>query len=108
MVKRQVVMLIDDVDGGDAVETVGFELDGMLYEIDLSADHVQELRECIGHWTAHARRSGHMASSSHTQPAPKLYDPKAVRAFARARGLEVPGRGRPPKHVLEQYFAAGN
>jgi Lsr2 len=33
------VLLVDDIDGSDAVETVSFGLDGTHYEIDLNSDH---------------------------------------------------------------------
>jgi len=39
------VLLIDDLDGGEAVGTVRFGLDGTEYEIDLSAAHNDELRK---------------------------------------------------------------
>lgn len=111
MVQRRVVVLTDDVDGGEADETVGFELDGTAYEIDLSKKHVQQLRDSVATWVGHARRTTPMPTRLEpmepVEP-PKLYDPKAVRAFARARGLKVSGRGRPSQDVLDQYFAAGN
>ncbi|MEO7000057.1 MAG: histone-like nucleoid-structuring protein Lsr2, partial [Terracoccus sp.] len=36
MAQRVEVVLIDDLDGGNAAETVTFALDGVTYEIDLS------------------------------------------------------------------------
>lgn len=109
MVQRRVVTLTDDLDGGEAVETVCFELDGQAYEIDLSQEHATRLRDTVGGWSARARRQSAADVIREQSPqAPRLYDPKAVRAFAKARGLRVPDRGRPPKAVLEQYFAAGN
>ena len=39
MVQKQQIVLIDDIDGGDADETVTFALDGVSYEIDLTAKH---------------------------------------------------------------------
>ena len=37
MAQRVQIILEDDYDGGDADETVSFGLDGVEYEIDLSA-----------------------------------------------------------------------
>src|SRR5690242_8640106 len=37
MAQRVNVVLVDDLDGSDATETVSFGLDGAQYEIDLSA-----------------------------------------------------------------------
>ena len=45
MAKTVIVKLTDDIDGGDADETVHFALDGKTYEIDLSAANAATLRE---------------------------------------------------------------
>lgn len=37
--------LIDDLDGGEADETVAFAVDGRSYEVDLSAKSAAKLRE---------------------------------------------------------------
>src|SRR4051794_6191129 len=44
MAQRVNVVLVDDIDGSDAAETVTFGLDGVQYEIDLSDGHADELR----------------------------------------------------------------
>ena len=38
MAQRVNVVLVDDLDGSEAAETVNFGLDGANYEIDLSAE----------------------------------------------------------------------
>jgi len=48
MAQRTQVILIDDIDGGKADETVTFALDGTTYQIDLSTYHAGELRNAIG------------------------------------------------------------
>ena len=45
MAQKVNVLLVDDIDGSDADETIEFGLDGTHYEIDLNSDHAQELRE---------------------------------------------------------------
>ena len=47
MAKTVIVKLTDDLDGGDADETVQFALDGKFYEIDLSATNASKLREAF-------------------------------------------------------------
>ncbi|MBC7269564.1 MAG: Lsr2 family protein, partial [Streptomyces sp.] len=47
MAQKNVVMLIDDLDGGDADETVSFSLDGVSYEIDLNAGNAAKMREAL-------------------------------------------------------------
>ncbi|GIG29301.1 Lsr2 family DNA-binding protein [Cellulomonas marina] len=48
----------------------------------------------------------HPARPSRPAPAPRAIDPKAVRRWARANGVEVPNAGRVPVRVVEQYLAA--
>ena len=38
MAQKVQVLLVDDLDGGEASETVSFSLDGTAYEIDLSSE----------------------------------------------------------------------
>ena len=45
MAKQIIHKLVDDLDGGDADETVKFALDGIQYEIDLSEKNATKLRE---------------------------------------------------------------
>jgi Lsr2 len=47
MAKTVIVKLTDDIDGGDADETVHFALDGRAYEIDLSAANASSLRQAF-------------------------------------------------------------
>ena len=47
MAKTVIVKLIDDIDGGDADETVHFALDGRSYEVDLNSANASKLREAL-------------------------------------------------------------
>ncbi len=58
MAQRVNVVLVDDIDGNDAVETVTFALDGVEYEIDLSEGNADKLREALSLYIGHARRTG--------------------------------------------------
>jgi hypothetical protein len=53
---KTVVELLDDLDGGRADETVRFALDGVEYEIDLSAPHATALRDVLAVYIGHAHR----------------------------------------------------
>jgi hypothetical protein len=44
MAKTVIVKLTDDIDGGDAVETIQFSIDGKFYEIDVNATNAAEVR----------------------------------------------------------------
>ena len=58
MAKTLIVKLSDDIDGGDADETVRFALDGKGYEIDLSAANAAKLRGALQTFIDKARSSG--------------------------------------------------
>lgn len=57
MATRTTVMLIDDLEGGDAEETVRFGLDGVEYEVDLNAKNAASLRKALDAWVSHGRHS---------------------------------------------------
>src|SRR5215210_4474734 len=57
MAQRVNVVLVDDIDGSDAAETVSFGLDGVQYDIDLSAANADKLRESLAGYIGHARRA---------------------------------------------------
>ena len=47
MAKTVVVKLTDDIDGGDAEETVHFSLDGKSYEIDVNSANAAKVRDAF-------------------------------------------------------------
>jgi hypothetical protein len=47
MARTVQVQLLDDIDGGKAVETLTYGLDGTSYEIDVSAEHAEKLRASL-------------------------------------------------------------
>lgn len=104
MAQRVVVTISDDLDGGEAAETIAFGLDGKLYEIDLSSANADKLRTVLLPYVeAGRRRSRSGKVYRRTSVAP---DPAAVRAWARSNGFEVPPRGRIPKKVYEAFSQA--
>ena len=58
MAKTVIVRLTDDIDGGDADETVHFALDGRSYEIDVNMANAARLREALQPFIAKARARG--------------------------------------------------
>ena len=63
MAQHVQVVLVDDLDGGKASETVSFALDGVAYEIDLSDKNAAKLRDALATWVGHARRAGGRSSA---------------------------------------------
>ena len=116
MAQRVNVVLVDDVDGTDAVETVTFALDGVEYEIDLSEENAAKLRDSISVYVGHARRTGgRRRSSGQSDSKPSRSRSNAssdgpsaseIREWARANGHTVPDRGRVSSEVREAYAAA--
>jgi hypothetical protein len=58
MAKTVIVKLTDDIDGGDADETVRFSLDGKTYEIDLNAANAAKLRSALQPYIEYGRATG--------------------------------------------------
>lgn len=101
MAQRVQVVLIDDVDNGPAAETVRFALEGVQYEIDLSAAHAAELRTAFAPWVAAARKAPARSSGKSRSGS----DTSKVRAWAKANGYDVSERGRISATVRAAYDA---
>ena len=124
MAKVETTRLVDDITGGDADETLDFGLDGIRFEIDLSAGNARRLREELAPFLAAARPAGAPRARREAGPAPTAQsasrapagprpgadgDPavreqnRAVRVWAREHGYAVSERGRIPSGVVEAY-----
>lgn len=108
MAQRVEVVLVDDLDGGPAEETVQFSLDGVSYEIDLNADNAAALRDAVAVYVGHGRRVGGRRTSSRAgaRRSGGSSQTAQVRAWAREQGLPVNERGRIPADIVAQYEAA--
>ncbi|GAA0476664.1 Lsr2 family protein [Streptomyces stramineus] len=104
MAQRVVVTLSDDIDGGEAAETVTFGLDGKSYEIDLNTANAKKLRVALAPYLEAGRKQSRSGRAYRRTSV--AADPSAVRAWARSHGMDVPPRGRIPKRVYEAFNAA--
>ena len=108
MAQKVVVSLVDDLDGGQADETVEFGLDGKNYEIDLSSRNADKLRDAMAAYLGVARRpgggrrGGRAAASARSGPVDREQN-QAIRDWARKQGMNVSERGRIPADVLDAY-----
>jgi hypothetical protein len=110
------VRLVDDLDGGEAAESVAFSLDGKSYEIDLSEKHAAALRDAFAPFVSSARRAGGSPTASRSRMSARMStragrsreETTAIREWANANGLEVSARGRIPSNVLDAYENRGN
>ncbi|XVQ06817.1 histone-like nucleoid-structuring protein Lsr2 [Spirillospora sp. CA-255316] len=105
MAQKVQVLLVDDLDGGEANETVSFSIGGTNYEIDLSTANAETLRNSLRPFVEKARKSG--APSRRRQRGTDSRQRSAdIRAWAKSHGIDVNERGRIPASVVEKYEAA--
>ena len=111
MAQKVHIVLVDDLDGSEATESVSFGLDGTSYEIDLNDANAAALREALSGYVGHARkvgsaRRGGRKSSSSSAAAPEGASAKEIRDWARSNGYDVPDRGRVSADVRQAFDAA--
>jgi len=107
MAQKIQVLLVDDIDGSKADESVTFALDGVNYEIDLTSEHATQLRDDFAKWVGSARKvSSRGAVRSGRSPRRASSDADTIRQWARANGHKVSDRGRIPQSVRDAYESA--
>ena len=106
MAQKIQTLFIDDLDGSDAEGTVRFGLDGAEYEIDLSAQHAQELRDALARYVGAARRAGGgVRRPARRGPRGSVsgLNTTEVREWAKAQGMDVKDRGRVPAELVVKF-----
>lgn len=107
MAQRVQIILDDDIDGGEAAETVTFGLDGVTYEIDLNERNASSLRDALAPYVGAGRRvAGRRAANTSTRRSGGSQDLSKIREWARANGHEVSDRGRISQKVRDAYAKA--
>lgn len=97
MAQKVEMVLVDDLDGDRAQESVRFGVDGRHYELDLSAPNAKQLRSAL----QACIRLGRLVTTSARGPAASK-----IRQWARDNGYEIAARGRIQRTVIEAYYAA--
>ncbi|WIB34412.1 Lsr2 family protein [Curtobacterium sp. MCSS17_005] len=113
MAQKVTTHFVDDLTG-DTIEdgkgrTVNFGFDGASYEIDLTDDNAEQLREAFFDYVAAARRVGGRSGRTSVGSAPKRGNSDElakIREWANANGHEVSSRGRISQAVRDAYDAA--
>ncbi|WP_433531273.1 histone-like nucleoid-structuring protein Lsr2 [Micromonospora sp. CA-263727] len=112
MAKQIIHKLVDDLDGGDADETVKFALDGVQYEIDLSSGNANRLREAFSAYVAHGTKVGRggvvvgaRAARGRGATSADREQNKAIREWAKKAGKDISDRGRIPQEIVDEYHA---
>ncbi|MEV3860701.1 Lsr2 family protein [Streptomyces sp. NPDC050095] len=111
MAQKVQVLLVDDLDGGEADETVTFALDGKTYEIDLKEANADKLREALEDFVKAGRRVRGAGTATRTRGVARAatgsnQDTAEIRAWAKENGYEVNDRGRVPQTIREAYEKA--
>jgi hypothetical protein len=96
--------LEDDLTGGPADETVRFDLDGITYEIDLTAKNAASFRRRLAPFVERARRASHRRPRTRT--AASRARSHQIRIWAASQGLEVSDRGRLRAEIVQEYERA--
>ncbi|MBY8888722.1 Lsr2 family protein [Streptomyces sp. PTM05] len=112
MAQKVQVLLVDDITGGEADETVTFALDGATYEIDLTTENADKLRGLLADYVDAGRKTGGRASRGRARASRAAGgsgsgpDTAKIRAWAKENGYEVNDRGRVPATIREAYEKA--
>lgn len=108
MAQRRIVELIDDLDDTTIEDggTQTFSLNGSTYEIDLSSDNLEKLREALAPFITAGRRVRSSTPRASRAKARSAEDLNAVREWARANGYTVSDRGRVAADIVAAYRAS--
>jgi Lsr2 len=108
MAQKVQVILVDDIDGGPADETVLFSYAGTSYEIDLSTANAAKLRDAFAPYVDTARRVGGRSAAGRGRSRRGAGDNRTaqIREWARANGHQVNERGRVAAGIVEAYDKA--
>src|SRR5690349_17054654 len=111
MAKRTIHMLVDDIDGGEADETVKFAIDGTQYEIDLSKSNAAKMRDALAPFVAAGSKVARAGVARVPAVRPRgtasvdRDQNRAIREWAQGKGIAVSDRGRIKQEIVDRYHA---
>ena len=112
MARKVETTLVDDITGDAADETVSFGLDGVEFEIDLSANNAGVLRDILADYANAGRKVGKRTDMLNGRSRPSV-TPRgnrehtaAIRAWAREAGHQVSDRGRISADIAKAFEEA--
>lgn len=110
MAQKINVVLVDDINGGDADETIQFGLAGNQYEIDLSTANAERFRAALEPYTKVSRkvssRVGRPRSAGSAAAAQRNRETAIIRSWAKENGYPVNERGRIRGDIIDAYRKA--
>jgi hypothetical protein len=104
MAQRIETILLDDLSGEPAAESVSFALDNVNYSIDLSEENAFHLRAALEPFITAGRKT--TAGVKVQGPRTDKAVTRAIREWAEANNWAIKSRGRIPHEVVEAYHAA--
>jgi len=112
MAQKVITTLVDDIDGTEITdgegETIRFAIDGTSYEIDLTTDNAEKLRDALQPYIDNGRRTRNTTpqpKATSTSSSNSREDLTAAREWLKNNGHQVSDRGRVPNKLLELYRA---
>jgi nucleoid-associated protein Lsr2 len=106
MTRKVQVVLQDDLNGAEPAHTVFFGLDGKAYEIDLTDQNAQALRDALAPWIAAARRASTAQIPSPRSKSGRSPDTVDIRRWAKENHIPVSDRGRISIDLRTRYEVA--
>jgi len=108
MSRKVEVLLIDDLDGGSADESIEFGIDGKNYQIDLSSANAKRLRETLSPYLSGGRKTSQVArrGQGRRKNAGSGRRAAEIRSWAKQAGKPINDRGRIPAEIVAEYEAA--
>ena len=100
MAQKVNIVLVDDIDGSDASETVSFGLDGTSYEIDLNDKNAAALRDALSAYVGHARKvstRGRRGRTARPRPPPARAPASCATGPAPTASRSPTAAGCPPR-----------
>jgi hypothetical protein len=103
--RKETIILEDDLDGGPADESVTFSLAGQDYVIDLSSGNADRFRGALADYIRYARKAPANGKRKPARNTDARQRSASLREWAGSHGYQVSARGRIPREIKRAYAA---
>ena len=100
----EMTIRVSDLSGEQGAETFTFEVDGVKYAIDLTPAETERELAKFAPLIEKSKRVGGRRPAAKGAALPS--EASLIREWCEREGIEVPAKGRIPKSLREQYYAA--
>lgn len=101
MAIRQIVE--SDISGNTDASTVSFGFEGTWYEVDLTAQEREELKNALSRYFKIGRKTGPRPNPKRAVPDTTPEQREIIRQWAKDEGFEIADRGVIPKQIFAAY-----